>query len=245
MSENSFYHPKPRSGAWENFWLPFLIGTGLLLIDFYLIPGIFALPLLLLILLIFLAFRLPARMVAIWTITYAAIILALLFMPIPQAATDPAFKPYVRIAVFLTGGVGAILLAAYRQRLEIGHEALFRVISGLPLPVIVSDMSGRILLLNEQAQQVLKNHVTDEPGLSFFSTFLSPADKDKSVAIYTSYFAPDHIGTVATMLRTRGAPALNLHAAITVVPIGQHRYAITVVERVEAVVGTAEPRAAA
>jgi hypothetical protein len=82
MPENSFYRPAPpRPGAWENFWLPFLVGFGLLLIDFYLIPGIFALPLLLLILLIFLAFRLPAWMVAIWTLTYALIILVICSCP--------------------------------------------------------------------------------------------------------------------------------------------------------------------
>ncbi len=57
----------------------------------------------------------------------------------------------------------------------------------------------------------------------------------ENTASYISYFDPDHIGTVATVLRTRGAPALNLYAAITVVLIGQHRYAITVVERVEPV----------
>jgi hypothetical protein len=232
MPGNNFYHPTPRPGAWENFWLPCLIGVGLLLIDFYLIPGIFALPLLLLILLIFLAFRLPAWMVGVWTLTYAAIILAILFLPIPETATNPALKPFIRIAIFLAGGAGAVLLAAYRQRLETGHEALFRVISGLPLAVIVSDVSGRILLFNEQAQQVLKNHI-NESDMSFFSTFVTPNDQDKSTATYISYFDPGHIGTVATVLRTRGAPALNLYAAITVVLIGQHRYAITVVERVE------------
>jgi PAS domain-containing protein len=237
MPENSFYQPKRRLGAWGNFWLPFLVGAVLLLIDFYLIPGIFALPLLLLILLIFLAFRLPPWMVAIWTVTYAAIILFILFMPIPEAATAPALKPYVRIAFFLAGGTGAILLAAYRQRLEMGHEALFRIISGLPLPVIVSDVSGKILLLNEQARQVLKHHIDEAAAPSFLSAFVHPKDQDKSIATYVSYFASDHIGTVATLLRTRGAPALNLHAAITVVPIGQHRYAITVVERVEPIAG--------
>lgn len=239
MPENSFYQPKRRLGPWGNFWLPFLVGTGLLLVDFYLIPGIFALPLLLLILLIFLAFRLPAWMVAVWAVTYGAIILIISFMPIPEAVTVPALKPYVRIAVFLTGGAGAILLAAYRQRLELGYEALFHVISGLPLPVIVSDMAGKILLLNEQAQQVLKHHIDEVEAPSFFSTFVHPKDQDKSIATYISYFAPDHIGTVATMLRTRGTPTLELHAAITVVPIGQHRYAITVVERIEAIAADA------
>jgi hypothetical protein len=154
-------------------------------------------------------------------------------MPIPESVTSPALKPYIRIAIFLAGGLGAVLLAAYRRRLEIGHEALFRVISGLPLPVIVSDISGNILLLNEQAQQVLKNHITEQAGRSYFSTFIGPGDRSQTVTTYISYFDPDNVGTVATVLQTRGTPVLCLHAAITTVIIGKHRYAITVVERVE------------
>jgi hypothetical protein len=233
MSGNTFYRPSASPpGVWGNFWLPLLVSVVLFLIDFYLIPGIFALPLLLLILLIFLAFRLTARMVALWTVIYALVILAMLFLPIPNSTSDPALKPYIRTAVFLTGGSGAILLAAYRHRLEMGHEALFRVISGLPLPVIVSDISGHIVLLNEQAQQVLKNHVNEQTGHSYFSIFAGPNGQDKTA--YLDYFDPHHVSTVAILLRTRTAPTLSLHAAITVVTIGNHRYAITVVESVEA-----------
>jgi hypothetical protein len=237
MPENSFDRPPQRNpGAWENFWLPFLASIVLFLVDFYLIRGIFALPLLLLLLLFFLAFRLPSRMVAVWTLTYTVMILVIRLMPLPEFITLPAFKPYVLTAIFATSGFGAILLSAYRHRLEMGHDALFRIISGLPLAVIVSDISGNILLLNEQAQQVLKNHINELAGLSYFSTFTSPNDQGKTIATYISYFDSGHIGTVATILRTRGAPALCLHAAITVVPIGKHRYAITVVERVEPLV---------
>jgi PAS domain-containing protein len=236
MPDNRFYRPAPSNpGIWGNFWLPFLASVVLSLIDFYLIPGIFALPLLLLILLIFLAFRLPARTVAAWTAAFGVVVLTIRLMPLSQVATLPALKPYILTAFFLTGGAGSILLAAYRRRLEMGHEALFQIIAGLPLAVIVSDISGRILLLNDQAQQVLKNHLGDPAGLSFFSTFVRSDDEGRTIAAYLNYFDPPHLGTVTTALRTRGAPALILHAAITVVAIGNHRYAITVVERVEPV----------
>jgi PAS domain-containing protein len=143
------------------------------------------------------------------------------------------FQPFVRTSVFLTVGSAAVLLAAYRQRLEVGHEALFRIISSLPLAVIVSDISGNILLLNEQAQQLLKNHISDPTGSSYFSTFTSPNDEGKTIAKYISYFDPASVGTASVLLRTRGEPVLSLHAAITVVAINKRRYAITVVEHVE------------
>ena len=231
----NFYSPDRREpGARDNFWLPFLSAVILFLVDLYLIPGVFALPLLLLMLLIFLAFRLPAWMVAVWTVMYAGAILVLvLLLPLSEATTDPALKPYYRTAIFLAGGTAAILLAGHRQRLEKGHEALFNVISALPLPVIVSDISGNILLLNNAAQSLLKNHINELAGLSFFSTFVSPSDQGQTIAKYISYFDPTHVETVLTTLQTRGAPPITLHASITVVGLGKNRFAVTVVERVE------------
>ncbi len=234
MSADRFYpRAAPSPGFWGTVVVPLVLATGLLLIDFFLLPGIFSLPLLLLMLLIFLAMRLPARVVALWTLCFALVVFVILLLPIEARTTDPALRPYVRTAIFLTGGAAAILLAGYRQRLELGQEALFRVIASLPLPVIVSDISGAILLLNEQAQQVLRNHIPDQAGVSFFSTFVSPTDQGRTIARYISYFDPAHVGTVSTLLHTRGQPALALHASITIVSIDQHRYAITVVERID------------
>ncbi len=234
MPEDRFYpRAAPAPGLLGAIVIPTVLAAGLLLIDFFWLPGIFSLPLLLLMLLIFLAMRLPARAVALWTLLFGALIFVILLLPIEARVTDPVFRPYVRTAIFLTGGCAAILLARYRQRLELGHEALFRVISALPLPVIVSDISGIILLLNEQAQHVLKNHLPDKQEASFFSTFVSPTDQGRTIARYISYFDPAHVGTVSTVLHTRGQPALSLHASITVVSIDKHRYAITVVERIE------------
>jgi PAS domain-containing protein len=235
MPENNFYRPlAPASGFWRTIGIPLLMGIGLLLVDVYFIPGIFALPLLLMMTLMFLAFRLPAWIVAVWALIYASLILSITMgVPIEETTTNPVFRPFVRTAVFLTVGSAAVLLAAYRQKLEVGHEALFRVISALPLAVIISDISGNILLLNDQAQQLLKHHLSDLTGMSYFSTFTTPSDQGKTIARYISYFDPANVGTSSVILYTRGEPVLSLHATLTVVGIDKQRYAITVIERVE------------
>jgi PAS domain-containing protein len=234
MKENNFYHPSsPVSGLWQTVGIPLLMGIVLLLVDVYFIPGIFALPLLLMMTLMYLAFRLPAWLVAAWALIYAAVILTISVAPIEETTTDPALRPFIRTLVFLTVGAAAVLLAAYRQRLEVGHEALFRIISSLPLAVIISDISGNILLLNEQAQQLLKHHLSNLTGMSFFSTFVMPGDEGQTIAKYISYFDPANVGTTSILLRTRGEPVLALHVALTVVGINKRRYAISVVERVE------------
>jgi hypothetical protein len=234
IGSNRFYRPMPNPNAWNNFWVPFFLGIVLFLVDMFLIPGVFALPLLLLMALIFLAFRLPAWMVAVWALMYGGGILLILLSPLKESSTDPEFKPYVRTAIFLAGGAAAILLASHRQRLEKGHEALFRIISALPLPVIVSDISGNIQLLNNAAQGVLKNHINELGGVSYFSTFVSPDHQGQAISKYISYFDPAQVGPISTTLRTRGEPSLTLHASVSVVKIDKSSYAVTVVERIEA-----------
>jgi PAS domain-containing protein len=234
IGDKSFYQPTHQSpGARDNFWIPFLAALIAFLADVYLIPGVFTLPLLLLMVLIFLAFRLPAWMVAIWTAMYAGVILTILLAPVQEAKTDPALRPYARTAIFLAGGSAAIVVASHRRRLEKGQEALFNIISSLPLPVIISDISGNILLLNDAARQVLKNHLSELSGLSFFSTFVSPDNQGKTIAKYISYFDPALSRPFPTILRTRSEPPLTLHASITVFGIDKRKYAISVVERVE------------
>jgi PAS domain-containing protein len=234
MGMKNFYAPPPHPGAWENFWLPLLLGIGLFLFDDYLIPNVFALPLLLLVALIFLAFRLPAWMVTIWTVMYAGVILTILLLPVREAVTDPEFKPYVRTGIFLAGGSAAILLASHRQRLEKGHEALFSVISALPVPIIVSDISGNILLLNASAQGVLKCHLSEMSGLSYFSTFVGPEHQGQAIATYIDYFKSNHGNPTSLTLRTRSEPPLSLHAEVTVVKIAGSQYAVTMVQKIEA-----------
>jgi len=229
----NLYSPPPHPGAWENFWLPLFLGIGLFLFDTYLIPNVFALPLLLLMALIFLAFRLPAWMVTIWTVMYAGAILMILLLPVQEAVTDPALKPYIRTGIFLAGGTAAILLANHRQRLEKGHEALFSVISALPVPVIVSDISGNILLLNAAAQGVLKSHLSELSGLSYFSTFVEPENQGRAISTYIGYFNSDHVSPASIILRTRSEPPLSLHAVVTVVKIADSQYAVTMVQKVE------------
>lgn len=212
-----------------------------MLIDIYLIPGIFALPLLLMMLLIYLSLRLPPQIVLLWALIFTGTIYLFAFVRVNDAITNPVFRPYLRTALFLTGSTGAVLLAAFRQRIQSGHEALSRIISALPLPVIVSDVTGTVLLLNEQAREVLKNHVEPASGLSYSAIFLSLDEHERPNARYAGYFDSSHSGTVSTVLRTRGGPPLLLHAFITIITVDGQRYAITMVERVEHVAEDALP----
>jgi PAS domain-containing protein len=234
MIANKFSRPLPiRPGIWLTLFFPLVAAAVLMAVDVYLIPGIFALPLLFMGLLFFLSLRLPPRIVLLWALIFTGTIYVFGSLRVADSVTDPKYRPYVRTAVFLTAGTGAVLLAAFRQRLQAGHETLFRIISDLPLVVIVSDIEGRILLLNDQAREVLKSHLEAKAGLSYFTLFAAPGDAAKAAARYAGYFGSSHVGTASTVLRTRGDSPLSLHATVTSVTVDGNRYAITMVERIE------------
>jgi len=244
MIENKFYRPLPtHTGVWAAFFFPLMAAAVLMAVDVYLLPGIFAMPLLFMGLLFYLSLRLPPRTVLLWALIFTGTIYVFGSLRVADSVTDPKYRPYVRTALFLTAGTGAVLLAAFRQRVQTGHETLFRIVSDLPLVVIVSDVEGRILLLNEQAREVLKHHLKPKAELSYFSLFVTPGEPGRTTARYAGYFHPSQVGTAATVLHTQGPSPLSLHATVTIVRVDGHRYAITMVERIEHVAEESLPLA--
>jgi PAS domain-containing protein len=232
LNNFAFTAQKPP-GQIEYLWAPILAPIILFFIDSYLIPQAFLLPLLLIMLLCYLALRLPAWMVAGWAVVYTLLVLLVAFLPLEDTQTLPALRPYVRTAFLLVSGTTATLLAIHRGRLEKGNQALVQVVSMIPLAVVVSDISGDILLINQAAEKLLRNHLNELSGLSYFSTFISPQEQGRMIAKYISYFQGESETPHEVTLCTRGEPSLTLHTTITVISLNKTLYAVTIVDKVE------------
>ena len=217
----------------ELITIPLLGLIVFLLIDAFCIQGAFTLPFLLLLVLGYLAVRLPLWAVLVWAMTYSAVILTLLLLHTRETITIPAFQPYLRAATFLAGGIVAAVLAGHRTRLEMSFNSLFKVLWDMPQPVIVSDISGTILLINKEAGKLLDNPDNNLSGLSFFSTFSSPDDQGRSIANYLSYFSAENHGPHKLILHTRGRNDLALIASLSVVGIPSQPLAVTVIEGIK------------
>jgi PAS domain-containing protein len=213
--------------------LPLLAPIVLLLIDCYLIPQAFLLPLMLVMTLSYLALRLPMTAVAGWAIVYMSTVLWISFHPVEPTQTLPYLRPYVRTAFILAGGVSACLLASHRTRLQKSNQALLNIISALPSAVVVSDISGYILLMNKECQRLLKGHADPLSGLSFFSTFIGYEDQGQEIGKYVAYFQSNEPGPFPAVLHTRGENPLTLHVSVTIITLDKIRYAMTVIEKAE------------
>lgn len=232
--ENNFITPTHKPTNWiYSLWIPLLVPLGLFVVDRYLVTAAFVLPLLLFLLISCLAFRLPAWQVALWSAAYAASLFLIYQFETSWTKTADSVVPYLRTIGFLVSGTVATMLASHRSRLEKSHQALFGIISALPTAVIVSDILGNILFLNNAAEKMLKGRINELSGVSYFSTFISPEEQGEKIAQYVSYFGPNHTGVVQMTLRTRENPPLILKATLTVVQLDKSQYAVTVIERVE------------
>jgi PAS domain-containing protein len=234
MTSNDLTLPFQKSaGLFELILVPLLGLILLMIIDTWCIRGAFALPFLLLLILGYLALRSPWWAVLTWALIYASVVLALLLYRAEETFTLPAVIPYLRTATFLAGGVVAAILAGYRARLEQSYNALFKVLADLPQPVIVSDISGTILLINREAGKLIDNPTNELSGLSFFSTFSSPDEQGQSIAKYLGYFNVENPGPFKITLQTRGGNQLALAASLSVVGTPAQRLAVTVVETIQ------------
>ncbi|HUB66718.1 MAG TPA: hypothetical protein VL981_04470 [Candidatus Methylacidiphilales bacterium] len=231
----SFQRPP---GLAHYLWIPIFALLLLLAIDSILIPEAFTLPLLLLLILGYLAVRLPSWAVFAWGIAYGGIIVIILLFSFPEDShTDPALQPYLALFTFIAVGGTLALLAGYRIKLEKSYNALLGIVTTLPVPVVVSDISGNILLLNHEAENLLYGQVNDLAGLSYFSTFTSPGEQGRAIAKYISYFDPSNSGPFSATLQTRGDSPKLLKASISIFGSFRHLYAVTVIEK------TSEPEA--
>jgi hypothetical protein len=195
------------------------------------LPVAFLLPLSLVVMLCYLALRLSPSAMLLWTVFYIALgIVAAQVAPEPPV-TIAALRPYVRSGFVLAGGITAILLAAHRVRMRRSNCTLFKVISLLPTPVIVSDVSGDILLMNDECRKLLVDQLSELGNLSFFTTFVPAKDQGREIAKYVGYFEREEGGPYAATLKTRGPQPLMLEVAITIVTLDQTHYAVTVVGR--------------
>jgi len=190
----------------------------------------FLLPLSLVVLLCYLALKLPPSAMLLWTVFYIAFGIIVAQVEPEPPVPSVALRPYVRSGFVLAGGTTAILLAAHRVRMRRSNQALFKVIALLPAPVIVSDISGNILLMNDQCRKLLADQLTEFSALSFFTTFVAAKDQGREIAKYVGYFERDDGGPYAAALKTRGPQPMVLEVVITIVTLDRTRYAVTVVD---------------
>ena len=229
---NKFRASTSPSEGWVTNWaVPLAAPVIAFLIQVYWIPVTFVLPLAVVITLCYLALKLSPRTVLVWMVVYVASVLIAAQLRVEPPPTSAAFRPFIRSGFVVAGGITAYLLAVNRIRLHGSNEALFQVISVLPSAVMVTDVSGNILLMNTHCVNLLEGHFNGVSSLSFFAAFTTRETQGREIEDYLKLFESGTNEPVAVTLRTRGEHSLALEVVITIVKSDRNRYAVIVVER--------------
>jgi PAS domain-containing protein len=108
-----------------------------------------------------------------------------------HVSPHPLFWLFQRIGLFLVLCVLSIYLTHYRTETERILNRFRGILAKLPLPVIISDVSGNIVFANESATSTFHQTADELMGKSYFDFVLTEAMKGHSIRSYFELFEAD------------------------------------------------------
>jgi len=133
----------------------------------------------------FFAQRMRPPTVALWTAVYTIISFYFLLQPEGQLPLqgDDRMTAYIRCGTLGLAAIGALMLSLNRVRVAQSFLQTLTILDKLPAPVILSDCSGCIVFMNEDALALLQTTSEEALGSSYF-TFLIEGERGKSIQKY-------------------------------------------------------------
>jgi len=132
--------------------------------------------------LLLMAFYIRPTMMVIWSIIFAIVVTLSLLQPsfsiLVNNGISPShpLTPYVRATTFMVSAILADGLCIFLNKLRVMYLEEREIINLFPLPVIVSDVNGRILFANQLALSLFDGESRFYENQCFFDLF-SPIDK--------------------------------------------------------------------
>ncbi len=146
-----------------------------------------------------------------------------------HASPHPLFWLFQRSGLFVVLCGLSIYLAHYRTDTERILTRLRTILSKLPAPVILSDVSGNIVYANDAVKPVLHSTAAEVVGNSYFDFILTDTTKGKSIRSYFELFEMDTNGIFELEVRPFGR-ANRASAQLICLGTGQNRVMITVLQ---------------
>lgn len=146
------------------------------------------------------AFHLRPYVMIAWCTIFSLVAISIfLVQPIaqiinPEAVYSDTLTPVVRAATFCLGSVLASMLNITLQRSRDKNYDLQEIIRRMPVPMILSDIKGKIHFMNRAATSIMEISETEELSDSYFELFAPPESKGKTISDYLSRFEKQGIG---------------------------------------------------
>lgn len=186
--------PPALAGSLVGLLLPLVYVTLVLVFDWK-APFRSVTPPLLSMGLLALAFLLNPRWMILWAFLYSVVAGSILMNHRLWMAFSNGYSPpetishWYRLTGFLSTAAFSVAFSFVLDRLRAKRESLNRLIEHLPLPVLVSDADGAMLMMNEKAREFLQvPETTNVHDLRFFDLLAPDGKHGRCIAEYLKCF---------------------------------------------------------
>jgi PAS domain-containing protein len=199
-----------ESNNWITRFAPIFYWVTVLIFDWAEPYGTVAAPLLTIGLFFFCTF-LSVRWMVVWAALYTLTVLLVLYYPSVSCLVNDGrpindlFQKNFRFAGFTSVAAFACYFSYMLGRLRAHHNSLNHLVSSMPLPVIVSNPEGKIMLLNDEARAFMKiDETLAIESLNYFELLAPKTHRGKCIAEYIKAFKHDHMTQLNIELEFNG-----------------------------------------
>lgn len=222
-----FRQPK---GALQ-FVLPAALIATIALLDVVFVPWVSITPVACTITICWIALSYRPKMVAFWAVVFVCIICVVLAHDAKYhtALESPGWTVFLRTIGSAVSGTMALAISIYRLNLNRSYHQVLRVLEKMPVPIIVSDESGTINYINDEAADLLGVPVDEAPGHSYFSFLSTQTEKGKSIQRYLQIFDSTEDEAIRLRIHLRRYPNKLMSGMLMGFGRGNDRRLVTVI----------------
>jgi len=218
-----------RPDSFARHWLlPAGLLAGIVLMDCYFPDGPNIAPICGFLALAFLAFTLPPSPMIFWAFAYSlAAIFAICHTGVFRRG---ALVLYMESAAVLLAAAVTVVFCFDRLKYAKKSEQFDLLVKEMPVPFILSDGNGDIVLMNKPAAQLLGMPAGEAEGNSYFSLVADAKRKGRAIQEYLEMFDSNSVREITMHLKPVSDPGIVLRGTVTRADGKLSRYLITVID---------------
>ena len=213
-------------------WLfPGAVLVGLLLFDLKFLPNATITPVCSFLILALLAFTLAPVPMIFWSCAYTFAAIFVIYNPdiFRPGLPNHTLIHEIRTVTSILGGVLAVLLCFNRLKISQQSEQLALLVSEIPVPFVLSDGNGEIVLMNKRAAELLGVADRATAGDSYFSLLTDINRKGDCIQRYLEIFDAKTEREVVIELKPQHNPGAVLQGTLVRAEGDVGRYLITMI----------------
>jgi hypothetical protein len=215
----------------KNWLLPAVLLAGIMLFDFHFLPGANITPVCGFLILAVLAFILPPAPMILWACVYSCAVVFTIYNPdiFRSGPPDHQLIHKIRSVSVLLGASFAVVLCFNRLKACKKSEQLNLLVSEIPVPFVLSDGNGEIILMNMQASRLLGVPGRKIEGESYFSLLTDAQQKGNAIQKYLEIFDAKSTREISIELKPQNNPGVVLNGTVIPADGDRNRYLITII----------------